>query len=126
MKKGFTLIEVLAVIVILSMLGLIVFPEIKEVITNSKEKSYNTQINSIIDATKRYVTKDTTFLPIEDGIDYKVVTLETLKLSGELESDIIYDPRTSGELLTGCVIIKYSTVYNQYVYEYVEDIMVCP
>ena len=52
MKKGFTLIEMLAVIVILAIISLIIFPEVNKVIKSSKEKSYKTQIDNLIDATK--------------------------------------------------------------------------
>ena len=47
MKKGFTLVELLAVIILLGVIGLIVVPSITKTINNSKEDLYNDQIGKI-------------------------------------------------------------------------------
>ena len=52
-KKGFTLIELIAVIVILGLLMVIVIPAVSRYIDNSKKETYLKQINSLID-TVRY------------------------------------------------------------------------
>jgi len=46
-NKGFTLIEVLAVIVIIAVLGLIAIPNIISTLTKGKESSYRIMINNI-------------------------------------------------------------------------------
>ena len=46
-NKGFTLVEVLGVIVILAVIFVLVFPSVKNVLSQSKETVYDTQINKI-------------------------------------------------------------------------------
>ena len=53
-KKGFTLVEVLAVILILGLLVTIVYPIVVETINSSKEKAYNSEIEIIKKAAKVY------------------------------------------------------------------------
>jgi prepilin-type N-terminal cleavage/methylation domain-containing protein len=56
-KKGFTLVEVLAVIVILGILSSFVVPSVFKMIKNAKENSFNTLIDSIEENAKLYVSR---------------------------------------------------------------------
>lgn len=123
MKKGFTLIEVLAVIVILAIIALIVFPEVNKIIKNSKQKSYDTQINSLIESTKKLALRNPSILPVETSGLASCVTLTTLMNEGELDTDVIYDPRDTNTRLDGVIAITYSDEYHQYIYTYQES---CP
>lgn len=120
MKKGFTLIEVLAVIVILSIISLIVFPEVNKIIKNSKQKSYDTQIKSLIEATESLIQDNDNLLPAKTATATTTITLSDLMQAGKIKTDVIYDPRDTSQRLTGCVQITYSMSYNQYIYEYKE------
>ena len=51
-KKGFTLVELLAVITLLSLVGLISVPIATNIIDKSKVKAYKQTLNGIIDAAK--------------------------------------------------------------------------
>lgn len=51
-KKGFTLVELLAVITLLSLVGLISVPIATNIIDRSKVKAYKQTLNGIIDAAK--------------------------------------------------------------------------
>ena len=123
MKKGFTLIEMLAVIVILAIVSLIIFPEVNKVINSSKEKGYKAQIDNLINATKKLVVKDTTILPPVGSDVIKCVTFTSLKNAGEIDTDVIYDPRENNRQITGYITIRYSNEYQSYTYAYSED---CP
>ena len=53
-KKGFTLVELLAVIMILGLVGLIAIPTVTKVIKNSKQKLYDSQITMIEQSGKKW------------------------------------------------------------------------
>ena len=77
-KNAFTLIELIAVIVILSLIALIVFPAVNSVIKNSKEKSFEQQKNAIIKAAKECSYENTELLPNPVDKEYNQVPLECL------------------------------------------------
>lgn len=53
-KRGFTLVEILAVITIIGLLGLLTIPMISNSVESSKMKAYRETINFIVDAAKVY------------------------------------------------------------------------
>ena len=57
--KGFTLVELLAVIVILAIVLIIAVPGVLSIINKTKNSAYDRQIDMIKDATKNYVTANT-------------------------------------------------------------------
>jgi len=119
MKKGFTLIEVLATVVILGVLVLIVYPTVNGVIKESREKAYQTQINTIVTEAKKWAADHTDLL---NDTSYKLQISELIN-SGYIqntENGILEDPRDRSEL-TGCVLISWNDAYNQYIYEYIEE-----
>lgn len=121
MKKGFTLVEMMGVIVLLAIVGMIVFPEVNKVIKNSRAKLYDEQIGNLIKVTKEYVLYNTELLP-EVG-QTSCISLDDLKVSGKISSDDIIDPRDREQIIDGFIVITYSEDYNQYNYEFNE---ICP
>ena len=112
MKKAFTLIELLATIIILSIIVLITYPIVNGAIIKSKEKSLDRTIETIEKAALNYsVVNDLGYSQEKSSI-----SLETLKNSGFLEGDLI-NPVTNYEL-SGCVIFYWNLSTNQYVFEY--------
>lgn len=116
MKKGFTLIEMLAVIALLGIIGAISFPIVTREVNKSKEKTYQTQINYIEGAAKRWGVKNNDLLTT-DGTSI-TVNIQTLKKDGFLENTNIIDPRTN-RIIDGCVEISYNLEYNQHSYNYI-------
>ena len=49
-NKGFTLVELLGVVVILVVIFLLVFPSVNKILFTSKKTVYQTQINKILNA----------------------------------------------------------------------------
>ena len=94
MKKGFTLVELIVVIVLLSLISIFTFPSINETLNERKEKLYNIQIENIKTSTENYINKNNLF----DGNDKVIVTLCQLKQEGFTDENI-KDPRT-GVLLS--------------------------
>ena len=58
MKKGFTLVEMLAIIVILGVLGTIGVVTFNNTQNKSKQKLYAEQLNNIEIALRRYITEN--------------------------------------------------------------------
>ncbi len=85
-KKGFTLVELLAVLIILAIILAIVFPAVNDIVSESNNTMSNVQINKILDATYDYSLKNINKLP-ESG-DTIYITLNELKKDGFIDSDI--------------------------------------
>ena len=51
-NKGFTLIEILAVVTIIGVVSLITMPVVQKNITKSRQQAYNNQIDNIVKAAK--------------------------------------------------------------------------
>ena len=86
-KKGFTLVELLAVIVILSIILVIAVPSVNRYIKQSKEKAYNTQISTIIEAAQAYASANSGLLPRKEEFVVKI-TLGQLKSSGLIKEEV--------------------------------------
>ena len=113
-KKAFTLVELLAVIIILGIIALIAVPTVFKIIDSSKDELYNDQIVQIENAAKRWTVENA-----YEEKSYKV-TINELISGGYLEgtkNNKVLDPRDKSEM-TGCVIIDYDTNTNQYTYQY--------
>lgn len=110
MRKGFTLVELLVVIVIIGMLSFIAYPSIISIIKNSKDSTYRSQIKIMEKITKEWATSNPMKLPkIEEHngecyCDSKCITIDSLKDSGYLSNEDVKNPK--GGDLTGGVEIK--------------------
>ena len=87
MKKGFTIVALIAVIVLLSMITLFIYPIVNKTLKNRKEELYQIQIKNIKDAALSYTNK---YNLLKD--ESVIVTVCQLKQNGFLEEDI-KDPR---------------------------------
>ena len=94
-RKGFTLVELLAVIVILALLMLVAGTSIARVVKKARVELYNSQIEIIEVAAQTWLEGNTDKLP-DDG-ECKYLTLYDLKNTGILDSSVL-DPRTSKEI----------------------------
>ena len=115
MKKGFTLVELLGVIIILGVIALITFPLVNNSIKNSKEKALEQIIYNIETAAYEYSIKNQLlFSPV-----YNKIELSTLTSAGILKENII-NPITD-EQMQGCVLYKWIDDYNQFEFKYDEN-----
>ena len=89
--KGFTLVELLAVIVILALLALLTSTAIANLLDNAKNDLSSIQINLIESAAKSWGAANISKLPT-DG-ECKYLTLKDLKDAGLLDQDVT-DPKT--------------------------------
>lgn len=113
-NKGFTLVELLAVIVILALIALITVPNILKTINNSKGKLETVQEETLKDACKNYVAGHTG--EIEDT--GTCVTLDTLYQAGFLESNAYSNPKGGTYGANSGFLVKWDDSINQYTYTY--------
>ena len=90
-KKGFTLIELMAVVTILVILSLIIVPVIDKNVKRSKDDMYNIQIENIRIAGELYFSDNIVNRP---GLgDYCSVSIDVLKGQGYIGDDVV-NPKT--------------------------------
>ncbi len=115
--KGFTLVELLAVIVILGIISAIVAANITGVFGNSKTSLSDTQKSSILSAAKKYVIYNQSGLPLDSNSSPKIITLSELASAGYIDSDTVIDPKTK-KAIDGCVEVSYNDGTEQYNYKF--------
>ena len=124
MKKGFTLVELLAVIAILAIISSIAMPSINTSIRNSREGAYLKQIDIIEAAAKKWGVENDFHLPEIGSDEIATVDLNTLYTLGYLKEKKIINPKTEEEL-KGCVKLSYNMSCNQYEYTYIDNLTEC-
>lgn len=118
-KRGFTLIEVMAAIVILGLIVLVTYPLISKIIITNKQKLYSEQIHSLEDLARRWAVNNDLLLPDNKNDVYKLY-LTQLYAEDYVEYEDIKNPITN-EQLNGCILIRLNDVENKYIYTYQED-----
>lgn len=83
MKKGFTLAELMGVIVIMAVLALIIVPVVDKQLREGKKDIYNSTIDSIKSSLDLYMTN----INLANN-DYMMITLYQLKQAGYVDIDI--------------------------------------
>ena len=121
-KKAFTLVELIAVVSILGLLALVVYPSIASVIKNAKEGAYKDQVIVIEKAAKSWSVDNADKIK-DDGEVYNLGVNDLLN-GGYISNDTIKDPRNSSKTLSGHVEIKYDSNYKQFIYKYVDNWLV--
>lgn len=111
MKKGFTLVEMIAVITLLAVIALIVIPNMVSIIDKQKDKLYNKQVEEINNAVELYLSRET---PTGDNI---VLSLSTLKTKGYLKNEDIIDPRDKS-VIDGDFLLTWDSDNNRYDYNF--------
>ena len=115
MKKGFTLMELLGSVVIMSIVLTIATISVVAIINSAKQKAYNTQVQLIVSKAKDWALDNETKLTPDGGINF--IDLSTLVSSGYVDNPTISDPR-NGSTMSGCIVIIYNSDTSQYEYRY--------
>ena len=114
-KKGFTLAELLAVLVILGILSAITIPIVTDQIDEYKEKLCVTQYQNILTAARTYGADN--ILTLKDG---DTVTLGTLKQKGYVDDNIenpVTNDKISDDLIININNIGTKNVKFKYIFE---------
>lgn len=134
-SKGFTLVEVLAVIVILGILATIMIPITGKMMTQNKTDNYNNLKESILSSTRMYISDNRYNIVLDENctsnfksiqkinevtISNNKITIESLITNKYLNQNIIKDPRDNNKTLNNgnsYVIVKYSCQSKEYIYQ---------
>ena len=114
MKKGFTLVELLGVIVILGIIGVLISPLVLNLINESRSDVDNEQVEAIKRAAKEYTTAHMYSLNCEPTCR---VTIQTLIDEGYLEAKSIKNS-TTGTDVSSSEQIEINWNGSKYTYKY--------
>ncbi|MBR3199130.1 MAG: type II secretion system protein [Bacilli bacterium] len=121
-NKGFTLVEVVAVVLILGLLATITSPIIIKFINTAKNSACDKQKEMILNAAERYVNDNASTFSLNDEMCGGTgITIQLLQSEGYLNSENLKNPKTK-KLLDPqiCITIQEDIVggveYNQYKY----------
>ena len=123
-RKGFTLVELLAVIIVIAIISLIIFPVVTKQIAKSKQDLYNVQVENIIKAAKDMVLDNPDLLD-ENHVIPTLISIEEMQSATNkegvsyLEDGTIKSPLDQSEM-HGTVVITYDEASKGYIYEYKE------
>ena len=115
-SRGFTLVEMLGIIIIIGVLAVIAVPIINVIIKSYKDNAYQKQISLLEEEANKWSIANTEYLPEKSG-DIIFVNLEMLIDDGYITNTEIKDPRNNKEL-NGCITITKDEENNQYNYKY--------
>ena len=113
-KKGFTLIEILVVIVIIAVLATIISPVIIKLLNENRQKMYNNQIRTLEEAAKRWSVAN--YDKLKENETY-CLSLNSLALEGYISGSDLINPKTNEDLV-GSISITYNSVYDQYDFKF--------
>ncbi len=94
-NKGFSLVELMGIIIILSLISLLVIPTVDRSVKRFKEEAYNSQIRTIEAAAKDWVTDNLGLYEVDDGDTVQII-LGQLKMQGYIEPDFS-NPNTNAQ-----------------------------
>jgi len=117
-SKGFTLIEILAVVVILAIIGAIFIPSALNILSDSKIKIYGSKEKILVQAAKDYVIANDDYVLPTEVSPIKYITINTLVTNNYMTKVL---DNTSANECTGFVQI---TIDNVYGYDY-EPCLLC-
>lgn len=118
-KRGFTLIELMAVVTVLAILSLIIIPIVDKNLKKSKEDMHKIQIENIRMAAKGYFSDHADKRPTFNN--HCSISFDRLVADGYISSDLV-DPKTGEPFVGYYVQIKNVGTSSRDVYSY----SVCP
>lgn len=118
-KRGFTLIELLGVLIIIAVLAVITTPIIEKVLDDQKEKTYQRQVDTILNSARQWAVEHNLEMPKKDGSYYKL-SLKTLKASSYYDEGTVINP-IDDSIMDGCIYITFKKANNKLVYEYKDN-----
>ena len=118
MKKGYTLVELLAVITIIGLLTVLVVPNVNKLVKERKEKLYQNQESELVNIARQYMSNTPELYDAIDKYGHTYVSVSELCNKNYINCPVI-DPRNKSDM-NG--FIRISVVNGDYVYKYYSDV----
>lgn len=114
MKRGFTLVELLGIIVVLGIIATIVTPIIQNTLSENEDKVYNVLISQIEGHAKDYLEMNADRLPEEEGNSVQI-KFGDIKAAGIMQINV-KNPKTNN-LISNESYVTVTKDKNNYLYE---------
>ena len=94
-KKGFTLVELLAVITVLGLIGILTVPVVDRVIRDNRAKAAAVNVDTILNAAYDFVQKNPSYLPsATNGAEGTKILYQDLVNAGLIKEEMV-NPKTN-------------------------------
>ena len=142
-NKGFSLVEILAVVVILGVLSAIMVPTVTGIISSNRENSYENLKKSITSSARIYISDNRYDIAVEDNtcntntetnitkigtnnIQDSKIPLSLLVTAGDLD-EIIVDPRDREKTLnidSSYIVVTFNCHTKKYNYDIKDEYLI--
>ena len=116
-QKAFTLVELLAVILLIGLIAGIAIPSVTKIVENRKKKLYELTIKELKNIAKTYAANNPDVYVTVDEMGYLYIPIGKLCDESYINCPVI-NPKNNREI-TGSILIK--AVDESYTYEYTDD-----
>ena len=104
-RRGFTLVELLAVIIIIGLLSIFIIPNIIVALNNSKEASYNTLLENIVISSQTYY-EECEYGNLSDTTRYGFLKVTDTKVISGKEVKVVLNPKNDYDMSNCPIVIE--------------------
>ena len=117
-KKGFTLVEMIGVLIIMGILASIVTVQFSQIIKENRKKLNEEQKSRIVETAKNITLNNKSCLTKASNEEKGVkITLDQMKKFGYISNKDLKNLEDN-TILNSCVVVKWDASYSKFLYEY--------
>lgn len=107
-NKGFTLIELVAIVALLSIIFLVTFPQLQSTMKQDEEKQYTNFINTLCESAREYVYNTDEYKEFLNSGKTKEILIQDLINYDIVDSEMV-NPKTEESIKNGKLKVKFET-----------------
>lgn len=120
-RKGFTLVELIGIVVIISLIVIIVFPTVLTTLNKKAEKEYQTFKALVVSAAEVYYERNSSTIPNIYVKNYRTFTPVSNLIAAGLINPEMINPKTNAKISPTSYITSKATDDNLLEFDYYED-----